>query len=68
MYIKKNFSIGDIFRFSGGHLIWLAIWSTSVAAFYEFFHWEFLHIPWLPLSVIGRHRLPLAVIGRCMSA
>jgi putative membrane protein len=53
MYIKKNFSIGDVFRFSGGHLIWLTVWSTSVAVFYEFFHWEFLHIPWLPLSVIG---------------
>lgn len=53
MYIIKNFSIKDIFRFSGGHLIWLTAWATSVTAFYEFFHWEFLHIPWLPLSVIG---------------
>lgn len=53
MYIIKNFSIRDIFRFSGGHLVWLTAWATAVTAFYEFFHWEFLHIPWLPLSVIG---------------
>ncbi len=53
MYINKNFSLGDIFRFSGGHLVWLTAWATFVTVFYEYFHWEFLHIPWLPLSVIG---------------
>ena len=53
MYINKNFSIGDVFRFSGGHLVWLTVWATAVTTFYEYFHWEFLHIPWLPLSVIG---------------
>lgn len=53
MYINKNFSVKDVFRFSGGHLVWLTAWSVFVTAFYEYFHWEFLHIPWLPLSVIG---------------
>jgi len=53
MYIKKNFSFLDIFRFSGGHLVWLTAWATFVTVFYEYFHWDFLHIPWLPLSVIG---------------
>ena len=53
MYIKKNFNIKDILRFSGGHIIWIAAWATTVTALFEFFHWEWLHIPWLPLSVIG---------------
>ena len=53
MYINKNFSLKNILEFTGGHILWLTAWSTFVAAFYEFFHWEFLHIPWLPLSVIG---------------
>ena len=53
MYINKNFKLKDILRFTGGHLIWLTAWATSVTVFYEYFHWEWLHIPWLPLSVIG---------------
>ena len=53
MYINKNFSFKSVLEFSGGHILWITAWSTFVAAFYEFFHWEFLHIPWLPLSVIG---------------
>ena len=53
MFIKKNFSLKDILRFTGRHLIWLTLWSTFVTVVYEYFHWEWLHIPWLPLSVIG---------------
>ncbi len=53
MYIKKNFNIIDILRFSGGHILWITAWATTVTALFEFFHWEWLHIPWLPLSVIG---------------
>jgi len=43
----------ELIRFTGGHLVWLTLWSVAVTAFYEYFHWEWLHIPWLPLSVIG---------------
>lgn len=53
MFIKKNFSLTDLLRFTGGHLVWLTLWAVAVTAFYEYFHWEWLHIPWLPLSVIG---------------
>lgn len=53
MFINKNFSLLDLLRFTGGHLVWLTLWAVAVTAFYEYFHWEWLHIPWLPLSVIG---------------
>ena len=53
MYINKNFKFSEVIRFTGVHLIWLTLWSTLVTVVYEMFHWEWLHIPWLPLSVIG---------------
>jgi len=53
MYVKKNFSFFNIIQFSGVHIIWLTIWGTVVTFFYETFHFEWLEIPWLPLSVIG---------------
>ena len=53
MYVKKNFSFLNLIRFSGFHIVWLALWGTAVTVFYETFHFEWLEIPWLPLSVIG---------------
>ncbi len=53
MYVKKNFSLFNILRFSGIHIIWLTVWAVAVTVFYETFHFEWLEIPWLPLSVIG---------------
>ena len=53
MFINKNFRFSDIIHLTGVYLIWLTLWSTFVTIVYEAFHWEWLHIPWLPLSVIG---------------
>lgn len=53
MYITKNFTIRRIITFTGFHLIWLSIWSLIVIATYELTGWEWMKIPWLPLSVIG---------------
>lgn len=53
MYVYKNFDFKSIMRFSGGHLIWITAWATLVVVLFEATHWEWLHIPWLPLSVIG---------------
>ena len=33
--------------------MWLALWATLVTVVFEFTHWEWLHIPWLPISIIG---------------
>jgi len=53
MFVTKNFTASQLLKFTGFHLIWLTLWAIAVTAFYEYFHWEWLHIPWLPLSVIG---------------
>ena len=53
MFVKKYFSFFDVIKFSGVHIMWITAWTTAVTVFYEFFHWDFLNIPWLPISVIG---------------
>ncbi len=53
MYINKNFSLFQILKFSGTHIVWLTVYAIAVTVLIEFFHFEWLHIPWLPLSVIG---------------
>ncbi len=53
MYIQKNFSLIRILRFSGGHILWITAWSTFVAVIHELTHSPWLHIPWLPVSIIG---------------
>ena len=53
MFVRKNFSLRGVLKFSGGHLIWLTVWMTAVTVLYEVTHWQWLSIPWLPLSAIG---------------
>ena len=53
MIVKKNLSIGAILSITGIHIIWLTLWCTLVIAIYHFTHWNWLAIPWLPISVIG---------------
>ncbi len=53
MYVKKNFPLKSMLRFSGAHLIWLLLWGTLVAVIYEYTHWNWMALPWLPVSLIG---------------
>ncbi len=53
MYIKKNFSLSAILKFTGNHLMWLSLWSIAFTVAYRFLHLDWLTIPWLPLSLIG---------------
>ena len=53
MFVQKNFSLKNILIFSGWHIVWLTIWVTFVSVLFAFTHWEWMKIPWLPLSVIG---------------
>lgn len=40
-------------NFAGMHLVWLSAWATLVTAIFEFTHWDWLTIPWLPVAAIG---------------
>ena len=53
MFVQKNFSFRGVMRFSGGHLIWITLWVTIVAVVFEWGHWKWMHIPYLPISIIG---------------
>lgn len=53
MYINKRFSFLQILKFTSRQLIWITVWMTAAVCFYEFFHFEFLKISWLPISLIG---------------
>lgn len=53
MYVNKNFSFRRVLEFSGGHIIWIFLWSTLVTSLFNFFHLEWFSIPWLPISIIG---------------
>ncbi len=53
MFIYKNFSVRNLWNFSGHHLVWLTAWAALVTGFHEIFHPEWMSIPWLPISVIG---------------
>ena len=53
MYIKKNFTFKDMMRFTGGHIIWMTVWASIVAAVFSVFHGHDYRFPWLPVSVIG---------------
>ena len=61
MYVKKNFGLKSILKFSGIHLIWITLWVLAVTCFIEFLHYLREHdpsivdfkVPWLPISIIG---------------
>ena len=53
MYVKKNFSVGSVLAFTGIHILYLTLWATAITLLFEFTQFDWLRIPWLPLSVIG---------------
>jgi putative membrane protein len=52
MMVTKSISLGRFLRMTGHHVLWLLVGSASFALLY---HYDILtvHIPWLPISVIG---------------
>ena len=53
MYVQKNFTVSGLLRFTGGHLIWITLWTTAVVLFHEYSSFGWISIPWLPISIIG---------------
>jgi putative membrane protein len=53
MYTRKNFTLWGILLFSWHHIVWLALYASTITVLYEVNHSEWMAIPWLPISVIG---------------
>lgn len=52
MIVSKNISFSKLFKWTFGHIVWLLLFTGSVALLYKFEIIRF-QIPWLPVSVIG---------------
>jgi putative membrane protein len=52
MIVEKGISIGRLLKWSGGHILWLLIATSIIAALYRFGIIA-IALPWLPISVIG---------------
>lgn len=53
MFVNKNISFRQLMTFSGWHLVLVALYTSVITVTHELTHWEWMHVPWLPLSVIG---------------
>lgn len=53
MFVRRNFTVKQVFQFSGKQIIILTLWVIIVALLFEYGNPKWLSIPWLPLSVIG---------------
>lgn len=53
MYIYKNLRLKSIIRFTGHHLVWITAWMTLITVLHSVFHDNWIHVPWLPVSIIG---------------
>ncbi|MBT8321602.1 MAG: hypothetical protein KJO90_08040 [Eudoraea sp.] len=53
MYVKRNISPGVLWHYSWRNLVFFTIWAGAVFCLYHFLNWDFIDIPFQPLSVIG---------------
>lgn len=52
MIVTRGISIDKIIKWTAHHIIWLSLLMGSIAALYYFDILD-IHIPWLPVSVVG---------------
>lgn len=53
MYVKRNVSLKLIFWFGWKNVLIFLVLSSAVVLCYHFFDWQFLSLPFLPISLIG---------------
>lgn len=53
MYVKRNISPAVLWRYSWRNLIFFTFWAGGIFGLYHFLNWDFIDIPFQPLSVIG---------------
>ena len=53
MYIKRNIGWGLIWRYAWKRVIFFSLYAAAIFCVYHFLGWDFIDIPFEPLSVIG---------------
>lgn len=53
MLTKKRYSVKDMFLWSRWEILIFLVYTGLIAVFYKVFDFEFLHVPWTPVALIG---------------
>lgn len=53
MYTRRIFPVRGVIRWTRRHILIFLIISAIPVILYEIFRWKWLHVPWLPLGVLG---------------
>ena len=53
MYVKRNIGWGVILRYAWKNLIFFSLYASLIFYAYHFLGWNFIDIPFQPISVIG---------------
>ncbi|PWL32968.1 MAG: hypothetical protein DCO96_01035 [Fluviicola sp. XM-24bin1] len=53
MYVQRVFDPITLIVFNWRQIALMAAYSTAIVVLYEYMEWEWLMIPWVPLTLIG---------------
>lgn len=53
MLVRKSITFRGVMEFAGHHLWWLTAWMFINVCLYHYADWNWMTIPWLPVSVVG---------------
>ena len=53
MYTKKNYTIGRMLSWTRRYIYLFLLISTVPVILYEVLGWKWLHLPWLPIGLVG---------------
>ncbi|WP_075342250.1 bestrophin family protein [Tenacibaculum agarivorans] len=53
MYTKKNYSIKRMLSWTRRYIYLFVLMSTIPVVLYEILDWKWLHLPWLPIGLVG---------------
>lgn len=53
MYAKRNYSIKIMFTWTRRNIYKFILIASVPTILYEVFNWKFIHLPWLPIALVG---------------
>ena len=53
MYTRRIFPVAGVLKWTRRHIILFLILATIPVILFDLLHWKWLHIPWLPMGVLG---------------
>ena len=53
MYTRRIFPVSGVIKWTRRHILLFLILATIPVILFDVLHWKWLHIPWLPMGVLG---------------